>query len=320
LANRQWTSAQDSLVFGAGSYFLTTDYYLYKFDWQKLRERNSMGTVILSNQFMQLLRPFVPSDYELDKSFVEIFAIAEFRTVVKDYTSTATKVFSYLATYADVSEQTAVRILTDEMLSQQLRDIDEGTKKFHELVESAIFRDNEKLRLETENLRAKESGHMALLTTKDKELKLKENELRRLEAEKSSTVDELEDAKAAAERRALEVELSSKSLAERVETEKRNQEQTMNDLQRRLRNSALAVRLVSALAFATLALIGTLFAPKYLAWSWLENHPNKVGLHACAIAIVIGISWAIADQKRRNLALYTLFVPTLIALLQILGR
>jgi hypothetical protein len=145
---------RSATAFGVGAYFLTTDYFLYRFDWQRLREKNALGVVVLSNQFLQLLRPFIPTDRELDESFVEIFAIPEFRTLVRDYSRTSEKVFTYLSTYADISQATAVRILTDEVLAQQLRDVKEDSKEFHDLIESAVAKDNEELRQQAEMFRA----------------------------------------------------------------------------------------------------------------------------------------------------------------------
>ena len=137
---RKGTSILDS-----GAFFLTLDYQLYRFDWEQRRNPKDFGLVILANQFMQLLRPFVPTSSQSDQHFMEIFAAAEFRTAVTDYAATSSKVLSYISSYSDLSQPTAVRILTDEVLMHQLQDVDEESDEFQQLIESKLARDNEEL-------------------------------------------------------------------------------------------------------------------------------------------------------------------------------
>jgi len=119
----------------AGAFFLTADYLLYTFDWNVLRDKRALGTTILPNQFLQILRPFVPATDDFNRRFVETFAVPEFRTIGPDYSSARSLVIDYLNTYSDIPETVAVRILADELL---LKQIESEESKTQELVHSAI--------------------------------------------------------------------------------------------------------------------------------------------------------------------------------------
>jgi hypothetical protein len=309
-------SKKSSLAFGAGAYFITSDYYLYKFDWHHLRERGSLGAVVMVNQFLQLLRPFIPSDSELDESFIQTFAIPEFRTMVRNYSSTAVKALSYLNAFGDVSERTAVKILTDEVLSQQLRSVEDNSAEFNLLIDSAIARDNQLLQEQAEVLKA---GTQA---ARD-EVRLKEEALRRVESEKAAAHNAVKEAQRRAdeiEKRAVEAESKIEAVrAKAVETANYHG-QSIARLQNQLDRYMLIGRIVSGSLFAVASILLVLLIPKFIVWRWLEEHPNKLGLYACTIAFLCGVGWIIADAKRRKYALVSLLLPALFVLFQIIGR
>ena len=65
----------------AGALFITCDYKLYCFDWNKSNRNGHKACVLLPNLFWQILRPFIPADPIFEKSFAETFALPEFRAL-----------------------------------------------------------------------------------------------------------------------------------------------------------------------------------------------------------------------------------------------
>jgi hypothetical protein len=321
---------RSATAFGVGAYFLTTDYFLYRFDWQRLREKDTLGVVVLSNQFLQLLRPFIPTDRELDESFVEIFSIPEFRTLVRDYSRTSEKVFTYLSTYADISEGTAVRILTDEVLAQQLRDVKEDSEEFHGLIESAMARDNEQLRQQAEIFKAdaeaaRESTRIAneKIRTSETIVRQREESLQLLEEQKNSVLEtarEVQRNAEIAERRIAEAEQKVERVTTDAAIAKQEHNEAIAGLQRQLKAYASVARIIVGVTFAALGTLIVILVGALINWSWLNNHPNRLGLLASAVLFFICAGWAIADTKRRNIALLALLIPLLMAVLPMLGK
>jgi hypothetical protein len=96
--------------------------------------------------FWQVLRPFVPAGPQFDQSFAETFAIPEFRTLedgaARDHA--VRKALYTLADFKDISEATATRVLSNNLLFEQLRTATDD-KHVQEQVELAVARDNELL-------------------------------------------------------------------------------------------------------------------------------------------------------------------------------
>jgi hypothetical protein len=122
----------------SGSFILTVDYLLQRFDRHLSRKLGVSPSVVMPVELMQLLRPFVPATEEFDQRFVEALALPEFRSLASDYSSTASKVLSYLATYEDLPAETAIRLLRDEILLESVRTTPEKAPAFAETIDSAI--------------------------------------------------------------------------------------------------------------------------------------------------------------------------------------
>ncbi|RLC17481.1 MAG: hypothetical protein DRH93_17580 [Deltaproteobacteria bacterium] len=144
LATERNRSADKNSVLDAGAFFLTCDYHLYAFD-KYYRSENRLNSIVLPNHLLQVLRPLIPNNENFDKRFVATFAIPEFRTVGSDYSETISKVMAYLATFKDIKEETASRILGDHVLIHNLQGVNENSEKFAESVENALSKHNEEL-------------------------------------------------------------------------------------------------------------------------------------------------------------------------------
>ncbi len=141
-----------SSVLDARAFVLTIDYYLYSFDWQQLRQDSHVGKVLLPNHFMQILRPFLQVDDDLNKYFVETFAIPEFRATKTDYSTVNSNILSYLNTYREVKEETAIRMLTNTLLKDRLQGKEDDSQEFKDLVDNALVEENSLLLAQIENL------------------------------------------------------------------------------------------------------------------------------------------------------------------------
>lgn len=301
---------QDASALDAGAFFITTDYYLYTFDWQRLRDQSKLGFVVLPNQFLQLLRPFVPSTDDFDRRFVETFAIPEFRSVESDYSSTRSKVLSYLSTYSDISERTAVRILANEMLMQELQEVPEDSEQFGEFIESALAQDNEQLQ---------EANERLLEEAREARQRAEENEA--LARQREEQIRRTEEDRAAIEARFRELEQKGAETAETVRSlrqESRTQTQQLGSTQGELERSRFVQRLLIASLIALVG-IGSIVTASIASWPWLERHPNKLGLYGSVIAIICGGVWAVLDSKRRSLALGTLGIGAFLVLLSLVS-
>lgn len=186
-------------VLEAGALILTCDYYFYSFD-HYVRTNGKVGSVVLPNHLLQMLRPLVPQSADFDERFVATFAIPEFRSIDSDYAATVSKVMMYLSTFTtDLSEESAVRILGDNILIQELSGVDESSEDFANSVENALARENEGLleeitTLNDELLEIKTLAEQREAELRNQELQNKQitQEKQNLEQEASANIEKLE--------------------------------------------------------------------------------------------------------------------------------
>jgi len=133
----------------AGVLLVTCDYSLYSFDSDMSREARTCASVVLPNILWQILRPFVPNNQGFDRAFAETFAIPEFRTIGSGSARACSKMLGLLATYQDFPEETAARLLSNDLLMLSLRAI-QSDDQFKSRVESEIVSEN-KLLLESQD-------------------------------------------------------------------------------------------------------------------------------------------------------------------------
>ena len=299
-------------ILDIGAIFLTADFYLYLFDWQHLRSQEELGHVVLPNHFLQLLRPFVPATDDFDQRFIESFAIPEFRAVDSDYTATSSKILSYINTYSDINEETAVRILSNSMLIEQLKGVEEESEEFAEAIENALAKDNEALLEEKEALLREKSAAERRAKEAEEEKRRTEEALKRAEREK----EEAEKSKEEALREAAEKRKRKDELAEELKV----QEERIIQLARTQEKYRLWARIVVGIVLALVGSIGMALLPGKLSWTWLTEHPNSLGLRGSAILAWLGISWAIVDWKHWKLSLGAVVLGAILVLLQLLGH
>lgn len=138
----------------AGALLVTCDYILYRFDSDTSRNAKTYASVVLPNVLWQILRPFVPNNPEFDRSFAETFAIPEFRTIGSGAAQACSKMLGLLAAYKDFPEETAAKLLSNDLLIDRLR-ATQNDDQFQAQVESAITSENQTLLEERASLAKK---------------------------------------------------------------------------------------------------------------------------------------------------------------------
>jgi hypothetical protein len=292
-------------VLNAGALFLTADFYLYAFDRQLLREDGGLGIVVLPNQFLQLLRPFIQSDEDFDLRFVETFAIPEFRTIGSDYSATISKVVSFLNTFKDIGEETASRILANSILIDHLRGTDEDSPDFKESIENALAQDNEYLIEEKEALIAEKKMAKQHITELEGKLKQSEETM-------EAVMERAQDSEIK--------ERQAKQALENMDKILNAERESKKAISERLRKHQKAIRIISGGVVGLLGLILIISANYIISWPWLVSHPNQLGLLGSALIIDFGISWTIIDPKHLRYSLGVVTIGALLVLVKLLGR
>ncbi|MGA3085150.1 MAG: hypothetical protein ABSE95_10185 [Thermodesulfobacteriota bacterium] len=288
----------------AGALLVTCDYTLYRFDREVSRNANTLASVVLPNVLWQILRPFIPSSQEFDRSFAETFAIPEFRTIGSGASKACSKMLGLLAAYKDFPEETAAKLLSNDMLIDTLRAA-ENDEQFQAQVESAIAAENQVL--------LEERGALA-------------RQVEALRSDKERAEKELEEQKQAA---AMEVAKAQKAIqAKDKETEtlaasKRDAEAKAKDASakldeveaRALRTAKIASIIVALFVSLTFELV----VHNVWRWDWLLRHPNSYGLQGCICLMAsFGIMGLLVRSWRKALWVTGVFGVFFVAL-QILG-
>jgi hypothetical protein len=302
-------------VLDAKALFLSADYYFYRFTKQ-YRNGAVAGSVVLPNQLLQLLRPFVASSQDFDRRFVETFALPEMRAMPGDYSSTASKVLAYLNTVADLGQDTALRVLSNTMVSARLATVEDGSGAFQEIIDSELAKDNQilvdQVKAATVKAEQAENQVVELKTLVDRQ----EAEIAALGTKLDETQTKL-DRSARSAGIALEGAESEKSS---MDARLKASERKIEDLLARQSRQSTAIRWGLTAFVAVVGSIGLLFVLHALNWSWLEDQPNRLGLKAGVVIMCIGAGWAWVDPPRRLFAVGAMVVAVIVALLPVLGR
>lgn len=297
-------------VLESGAMFLSNDFLLYRFDRFELTKQGGIQTVVMPGPLLQVLRPFGRSSDDFDRRFVATFGIPEFRTIHSDYAMTSSRVLSYLATYADMPEEMAVKILTNEVLIDRLRHVETSSPAFKQAVESEMIKENAALADELLAMRA-------IVAKKQAEQ----------EAQLQRARQEAEEAKRRADALAAELEHTRLTPAEMDATEVapdpaaadtrpsfvNGSSQSEASLRRRL-------RVIAGASTLAIGLLLVLAVPAAVSWDWFLQHENRLSLTVGAIVMVVGLAWAAADSDpvRRWVALVAIVFGMLVGIVPLL--
>jgi hypothetical protein len=278
-------SASSSLTTSA--LILTCDYYLYGFEADRCQRSRSRPQVLLPNLFMQIIRPFVPSTDDFDRSFAETFAIPEFRIIGSGAAEAASRMLGLLAAYANLTEETAIRLLSNHILLGKLTQA-ESDKEIHQLIEAEIVKQNSELLEENEELGRRIEAEKQQRESLEFRLAQADNSVSNMRVQVETTKDALAVAKTETQTEILR----RKHIEEaRVQAEKAAEEEKVRNqtLERQLDTVSNVVRcFVSLLAFGLSVLVFSA-----LEWNFLLSHPRRsslILLASCAVGLsVLGV-------------------------------
>ncbi len=296
------TNAKSTLE--AGSILVTCDSYLFRFDIEQSRKNQHYPCTVLPSLLWQILRPFTVDNEEFDKAFAETFALPEFSLGRGEAERAARRMASILASYNDIPEETATKMLANDLLIAALQ-----TKRtdveFEQTIESALAAENtylveEKMHL-AKQLEAEKQEHEAKqreldaekaqheakqreLDSKSEILRSREEELAKKEQmlnTKDVTIKRLEA-------QSEDVSHKAREAAQQVvkeQQEKLSAERQVEELKQAkviaerntLRTAKIASVLTGLLAVGLFELVIHIVLP----WRWLLEHPNGYGLQCC---------------------------------------
>lgn len=277
----------------AGALFITCDYSLYAFDWGTSKKHGIMPCTVLPNLFWQILRPFIPSDKNFSQAFAQTFAIPEFRTIGSGASEACSKMINIMSGYQNFPEETASRMLSNDILIEQLRKA-ESDEAFQAYIEAAIVNENAQLLGEnillTKKYEVEQTEKIEMADKLEKTIKLTQQKDDEIKIERQQRKDAEEAAN-----------------AEKIKSQK--SEEKLN----------LIFSIINA-SFIGLILIIAFEALIYLLhWNWLINHANSYGLQAGFDLLLLSLSFAAFVRKWRS----SIWIPLLISLggilIQLLG-
>jgi len=304
---------------------VTCDFTLYRFDSEASRRKSAYTSVVLPNVLWQILRPFVPASQDFDRTFAETFAIPEFRTIGSGAAKACSKMLGLLAAFKDFSEETAAKLLSNDVLIDHLR-ATQNDAQFQEQVELAIAAENQAL-LEERTVMARQVEE--LRSGKDRAEQELEEQKRATKAEvvkaqeaalheRENAADLIAISKRNAEAKAKEISAKLSGIeAAKISAEDAAEQEVSR--RKGAENQALRTAKVASIIVAFLiSLTFELVVHTVWRWNWLLNHPNSYGLQGC-ICLMVSSSILGFWVKSWRKALWGVLLGALLVALQILG-
>jgi len=266
----------------AGALLVTCDYTLYRFDSEASRNAKTLASVVLPNVFWQILRPFIPTSQNFDRSFAETFAIPEFRTIGSGAAKACSKMLGLLAAYEDFPEETAVRLLSNDLLIDHLRTA-ENDEQFQSQVESAIASENQALIEERAAMARQSESLKADKERAEREVKDQKQIAATAAAEAQGVIRAKEKETATLVASQQEVEAKAKDASaklEKMQAEKATEKEAKR--RRDVEERSLYTAKIASIIVATLvSLTFVLVLHNVWRWDWLLKHPKSYGLQGC---------------------------------------
>jgi hypothetical protein len=309
----------------ARALFITCDYQLYRFDWESSRRDGSLACVLLPNMFWQILRPYISTDVDFEKSFAETFALPEFRTINSGAAKACSRMLGIMASWKDVPEETALTLLSNKVLLNQLQTVRDGVR-FEELVEKAFIEQNATL--------AEENAALAMQADRERqrrevddarraeELKRKEEEANTLREELTQKERELERTRQVVESKAQVIADTNKETADARVVAFQKEEEAKREAQLRLNAEQNAFRLAVAagLSLGMFLVVAFEAIVNALPWHWLVDHRNSGPLQIGFCLMLLMLPLGAFVRKWRYYCWGTGVVGVALVVLQISGR
>jgi hypothetical protein len=308
----------------AKALLLTCDYLLYKFDWEKSREEGTMACTVLPNTFWQILRPYIPPDIDFDKAFAATFALPEFRTISSGAAKAASKMLSILASYKDMPEDTASKMLSNDLLIDQLRSA-ESDEQFHEYIDSALAEENAVLLEEKAALARQIEKEKNDRESKEQMLEEERNRHAQEKVEKDMAIkakqDEIDSMRTVV---ATQTELAEKAVneaeKERLAKETLEKKTKGESSGKKKAEQTVATYKTITAALLSVILIGVFELAVYLSpWQWLRNHQNSYGLQASINGMIVSFMLGLFRPRWRKVWWVIVLLALLVLVFSLLG-
>ena len=258
----------------AGAILVTCDYYLCRFDWENSYKEGKPRCAVLPSHLWQILRPFVTESQEFDQAFAETFALPEFTLTRGGAMKAASRMLSILASYGDFPEETAVKMLANDLLLTELQN-KETDEEFHKTVDSAFAKEIASLSEQTDVLKkqlAKETDEKKVLS---KSVFAMQQQLQEM---KKGSADSIEASKQKESQPIAMVEKPIKQEPEKTHTK---------------RDGCI-------IAFLVAIVFELSIHSSVLRWDWLLNHTNSYGLQVgFSFLILFGILGLMVPSWRK---------------------
>jgi hypothetical protein len=292
------------------------------------RTSKTPGCVVVPSIFWQILRPFISSSVEFDQAFAETFTLPEFSLTRGGAARAATRMLGILATYQDIPEEIASRMLANDLLLEKLHATSDE-QEFLEIVESAMMKEaaelieekaalSAQLAIEEEKRKDRERELFQAeqrLAEQQEALLAKETALENLQAEMQSLGQQIKDEK-----------LSSRELIEQLMREKEAEKEAQKRVAELDRQREDAEHQALRTRKATIILIGSLTVLVFellihfvIQWGWLLSHPNSYGLQASASVMIFTAIVGLGVKPWRKVLWVSVLSGAGFVLLQLLG-
>jgi len=133
-------------------WFLTCDTSLPVYDRFARKGLGGVPFCILSNQWIQVMRPFLPRTVDFDEIFADLLISPYFKTYGSLPSDVAQKILARISQFKSHSPELAIKILTDRHLTEQLSQTEEEEEAI-ELIDSATAKAAEGFREERDQLK-----------------------------------------------------------------------------------------------------------------------------------------------------------------------
>lgn len=319
----------------AGALLVTWDKPLYSFDLENSRAQGRPPCVVLPELFLRILRPFVPSDSDFDRSFAETFALPELRAIDSRLPEAQQQFSSYLIAFEPYPEETAASLLTNGLLIDRLHTV-ENDEQLQKEVESAILHEKAMLleeKAELAKLLESARAEKAIAEKQHEEERIKSEQMK-VRAERAEQLS-LQQAKEIAllkkqtgrrgtgesrsqpEQVRLVSELAEKEKLAREEAQKQAEKEALLRLESERKLHRYAILASIALSFTGIFVFEVLI--NLIHWVWLIQNPNNYGLQITFDATVLFITIGIFHPQWRKWCWGTGVLTLFGLLIQLLG-
>ena len=300
----------------AGALLVTLDMSLYRFDWEMSRMQGRRACVVLPDHFMQVLRPFVPSDSDFDRSFAATFALPEFRAMESKLSQAQQQLFSYLTSYEFIPEETAASLLTNGLLMERLHKV-ENDEELQKDVESAMVYENaalleekavlEKLLERAEAERAAKEKQLEQEKIEAEQMKTRAEQaeqLLRQQAKELASVKKQVGRQGSGESKQQKIqvdqalELAAREKHAREEAEKRAEQET--SLRQKTEQRAHIYATVASIMFSIILIAVFELLISLIPGVWLTRYRNRYGLQAAVDSLLLFITVGFFHPHRRS--------------------